>query len=69
LLRLRRGHERECALALAAGKAIEVHAEFCPNADTLSAVVKKTALNAGPNVKSAPLSSPSSDHGTDRNPT
>ncbi len=35
------GHKRECAHELAAGKAAEDYAEFCPNADTLSALIKK----------------------------
>lgn len=34
-------HKRECAHELDAGKAAEDYAEFCPNADTLGALVKK----------------------------
>lgn len=34
-------HKRQCAHELAAGKAAEDYVEFCPNADTLGALVKK----------------------------
>ena len=34
-------HKRQCGHELAAGKAAEDYAEFCPNADTLSSLTKK----------------------------
>ena len=34
-------HKRQCAHELSAGKAAEDYPEFCPNADTLSALIKK----------------------------
>jgi len=34
-------HKRQCAHELAAGKAAEDYAEFCRNADTLTALIKK----------------------------
>jgi hypothetical protein len=34
-------HKRQCAHELTAAKAAEDYAEFCPNADTLGALVKK----------------------------